>query len=70
MFGAARPRSRPLRALIAGGGTGDGTVMLAQHLARAGRPGDVTYLDGGRWYIMIHGVDNAVEMLSDATATN
>lgn len=32
--------------------------------------GDVTYLDGGRWYIMIHGVDNAVEMLSDATATN
>ena len=29
--------------------------------------GDVTYLDGGRWYIMIHGVDNAVEMLSDAS---
>lgn len=45
VFGAARPRSRPLRALIAGGGTGDATVMLAQHLARAGRPGDVTHLD-------------------------
>jgi SAM-dependent methyltransferase len=45
VFGAARPASRPLRALIAGGGTGDGAIMLAQHLARAGRPGRVTYLD-------------------------
>ncbi len=45
VFGAARPRSRPLRALIAGGGTGDAAIMLAQHLARAGRPGIVTYLD-------------------------
>ncbi|RMB62231.1 siderophore ABC transporter substrate-binding protein [Tessaracoccus antarcticus] len=27
----------------------------------------VVYLDGGRWYIMIHGVDNAVEMLNEAT---
>jgi len=45
VFGAARPASRPLRALIAGGGTGDGAIMLAQHLARAERPGRVTYLD-------------------------
>ena len=45
VFGAARPRSRPLRALVAGGGTGDGAIMLAQHLASAGRPGRVTYLD-------------------------
>ena len=45
VFGAARPRSRPLRALIAGGGTGDGTIMLAQQMATAGRPGRVTYLD-------------------------
>jgi SAM-dependent methyltransferase len=45
VFGAARPASRPLRALIAGGGTGDGAIMLAQQLARAGRPGTVTYLD-------------------------
>lgn len=45
VFGAARPRSRPLRTLIAGGGTGDGAIMLAQHLARARRPGLVTYLD-------------------------
>ncbi|MBS0562273.1 MAG: methyltransferase [Proteobacteria bacterium] len=45
VFGAARPRSRPFRALMAGGGTGDGTIMLAQHLFRAGRPGSVTWLD-------------------------
>jgi len=45
VFGAARPASRRLRALIAGGGTGDGAIMLAQQLARAGRPGLVTYLD-------------------------
>ena len=45
VFGAARPRSIPLRALIAGGGTGDAAIMLAQHLARAERPGIVTYLD-------------------------
>ena len=45
VFGAARPRSQPLRALVAGGGTGDGTIMLAQQLATAGRPGRVTYLD-------------------------
>ncbi len=45
VFGAARPISRPLRALVAGGGTGDGTIMLAQQLAASGRPGQVTYLD-------------------------
>ena len=45
VFGAGRPRSLGLRALIAGGGTGDGTIMLAQQLARAGRSGRVTYLD-------------------------
>jgi SAM-dependent methyltransferase len=45
VFGAARPKSQPLRVLIAGGGTGDATIMLAQHMARAGRPGSVTWLD-------------------------
>ncbi|WP_149538371.1 methyltransferase [Siccirubricoccus phaeus] len=45
VFGARRPASQPLRALVAGGGTGDGTIMLAQHLAAAGRPGEVTWLD-------------------------
>jgi ubiquinone/menaquinone biosynthesis C-methylase UbiE len=45
IFGARRPRSQPLRALMAGGGSGDGTMMLAQHLASAGRPGEVTWYD-------------------------
>ena len=45
VFGAARPRHAGLRALVAGGGTGDGAIMLAQHLADDGRPGGVTYLD-------------------------
>lgn len=45
VFGAGRPTSTPLRALVAGGGTGDATIMLAQQMARAGRPGRVTWLD-------------------------
>ncbi|CAH2600450.1 3-demethylubiquinone-9 3-methyltransferase [Rhodovastum atsumiense] len=45
VFGARRPRSRPLRALVAGGGTGDATIMLATQMARLGQPGTVTYLD-------------------------
>ena len=45
VFGAARPASQPLRALIAGGGTGDGTIMLAQQMTRLGRAGTVTWLD-------------------------
>nr|WP_294565335.1 class I SAM-dependent methyltransferase [uncultured Rhodopila sp.] len=45
VFGAARPAIVPLRALIAGGGTGDGTIMLAQQMTRLGRAGTVTWLD-------------------------
>ena len=45
IFGARRPASEPLRALIAGGGSGDATVMLAQQMTNAGRAGDVTWLD-------------------------
>lgn len=45
IFSAARPASRPLNALVAGGGSGDATVMLAQQMASAGRAGCVTWLD-------------------------
>ncbi|PHK95037.1 methyltransferase [Pseudoroseomonas rhizosphaerae] len=45
IFGARRPAGRPLRALMAGGGSGDGTMMLAQQMAWAGRPGEVVWLD-------------------------
>ncbi len=48
VFAARRPRARPLRALVAGGGTGDAVVMLATQMAREGRPGRVAYLDRSR----------------------
>jgi SAM-dependent methyltransferase len=45
IFGARRPATQPLRALMAGGGSGDGTMMLAQQMATAGRAGQVTWFD-------------------------
>ncbi|WP_144299672.1 class I SAM-dependent methyltransferase [Elioraea rosea] len=45
VFGARRPPTRPLSVLVAGGGTGDALVMLAQQLESVGRPGQLTYLD-------------------------
>jgi len=36
---------RPLEVLVAGGGTGDATIMLAQQMADAGIPGRITHLD-------------------------
>jgi SAM-dependent methyltransferase len=36
---------RPFRALVAGGGTGDACIMLAQQLADRRCPGEVVYLD-------------------------
>lgn len=45
VFGGARDFSRPFRALMAGGGTGDGTLMLAQQLADRGGPAEVVYVD-------------------------
>jgi SAM-dependent methyltransferase len=45
IFAGRRPASRPLRALMAGGGSGDGSIMLAQQMTSLGRPGQVTWLD-------------------------
>ncbi|MEO1686662.1 MAG: class I SAM-dependent methyltransferase, partial [Pseudomonadota bacterium] len=45
LFRGRRDWSRPFRALVAGGGTGDGLIMLAQLLADAGCPAEITYLD-------------------------
>ncbi|OAG76832.1 3-demethylubiquinone-9 3-methyltransferase [Acetobacter malorum] len=53
VFGAQRSRSRPLRALIAGCGTGDGAIMLATQMARAGRPGEVVCVDRSRHALSI-----------------
>lgn len=45
LFAGRRDFARPFRALVAGGGTGDAAIMLAQQLADAGGPGEVVYLD-------------------------
>jgi len=45
VFGGQRDWSRPLRALVAGGGTGDGLIQLAQLMAQAGKPCEITYVD-------------------------
>ena len=44
-LGGKLPAGRPFRALIAGGGTGDGLIMLAQQLAWRGQAAEITYLD-------------------------
>ncbi|TCP42354.1 class I SAM-dependent methyltransferase [Rhodovulum marinum] len=48
LFAGKRDWSRPLRALFAGGGTGDGLIQLAQLMAWAGRPAEITYIDLSR----------------------
>lgn len=48
IFGGQRDWSRPLRALVAGGGTGDGLIQLAQMMAQVGRSCEITYLDLSR----------------------
>ena len=46
LFQGRRDWQAPFRALVAGGGTGDGTVMLAQQLADIGAANaEVVYLD-------------------------
>ena len=45
VFGGKRDWSKPFRALVAGGGTGDGLIMLAQQLADRGTPAEIVYLD-------------------------
>ncbi len=48
LFGGRRDFARPFRALVAGGGTGDAAIMLAQQLVDAGGAGgggEVVYLD-------------------------
>lgn len=45
LFGGRRDWQQPLRALVAGGGTGDGLIQLAQLLTAAGKPYQITYLD-------------------------
>ncbi|MDP9195599.1 MAG: class I SAM-dependent methyltransferase [Pseudomonadota bacterium] len=45
IFAGHWPRGKPLRILIAGGGTGDGLIMLAQQADDAGIDARITYVD-------------------------
>ena len=45
LFGGERDWSKPLRVLVAGGGTGDALIQLAQLMTSAGAPYEITYLD-------------------------
>lgn len=45
VFAGARDWSKPFRALVAGGGTGDALIQMAQVLTSARRPFEITYLD-------------------------
>ncbi len=45
LFAGRRDFSQPFRALVAGGGTGDAAIMLAQQLAERCPDGEVVYLD-------------------------
>ncbi|MBV9522281.1 MAG: class I SAM-dependent methyltransferase [Alphaproteobacteria bacterium] len=45
IFAGRRDWTKPFRALIAGGGTGDAAIMLAQGMKDRGCPAEITYLD-------------------------
>lgn len=45
LFAGRWEEARPFRALVAGGGTGDGLVMLAQHCADRGLAARIDYVD-------------------------
>jgi SAM-dependent methyltransferase len=45
LFAGRRDWTKPFRALVAGGGTGDALIQLAQVLASAGRKAQIVYLD-------------------------
>lgn len=45
VFGGVLPGGRPLRLLVAGGGTGDAVIGLGGWLKRLGLPGSIDYLD-------------------------
>ncbi|MCK5273576.1 MAG: class I SAM-dependent methyltransferase [Alphaproteobacteria bacterium] len=45
LYAGARDWAEPFRVLVAGGGTGDALIMMAQQLADRGCPAEIHYLD-------------------------
>lgn len=66
IFGGRRDFTEPFRALVAGGGTGDATVMLAQQLTDRG-PGEVVYVDVSEASLEIARARIAARNLSNVT---
>ncbi len=62
VFAGRRDRSAPFHALVAGGGTGDATVMLAQHLADAA----ADYPDTGPWSVTYLDLSDASRRIAEA----
>ena len=62
VFAGRRDRSAPFHALVAGGGTGDATVMLAQHLADAA----ADYPDAGPWSVTYLDLSDASRRIAEA----
>lgn len=48
VFGGQRDWTKPIRILVAGGGSGDGLIQIAQILTDAKRPYNITYIDLSR----------------------
>lgn len=48
VFGGRLDFAKPFRVLVAGGGTGDGLIMLAEQCRRAGIAAEIVYLDLSR----------------------
>lgn len=45
LYAGARDWAEPFRVLVAGGGTGDALIMMAQQLADRSCPAEIHYLD-------------------------
>lgn len=45
VFGGQRDWQKPLRVLVAGGGTGDGLIQIGHYLKLLGRPHEIIYVD-------------------------
>lgn len=67
LYSGTRDWSQPFRALIAGGGTGDALVQLAQVLTTAGKPYEITYLDQSKASREIAEARIAARKLTDVT---
>ena len=67
VFGGKRDWRKPLRVLVAGGGTGDALIQLAQVLTTAKRPYEITYVDMSRASRKIAEERAAVRGLKDIT---